>query len=162
MPIRTNQLPRLSAFDLARFFAKVNTRGPYECWPWRGAPDVYGYGRFSLRTKTVKAHRVMYALARGPIGEGKLVCHSCDNPICCNPAHLFLGTTKDNLADAARKGRVSRGEHAPKAKLLPRQVQEIRAKYAGGFLQDDLAAEYGVYQNAIHEIVTRKSWKHVP
>lgn len=84
-----------------RFWSKVDRRGPDECWPWLAAKSATRYGVFD---KT-RAHRVAYALTHGLIPEGRIVCHRCDNPPCCNPAHLWLGTPKDNTADMVAKGR---------------------------------------------------------
>jgi hypothetical protein len=96
----------------AAFWAKVDdSAGPDACWPWTGAlfrpgPRGYGmnYGRIKRNRRTLHAHRVAWELAHGPTGE-LFVLHKCDNPPCCNPAHLFLGTAADNMADKVRKGR---------------------------------------------------------
>jgi HNH endonuclease len=89
------------------------------------------------------------------------VCHRCDNPPCCNPSHLFLGSPKDNLDDMYRKGRQRNlvGEQRAFAKLTQTQVLEIRARYASGEKQRDLASEFNVRQPRISKIVTRKAWR---
>lgn len=79
--------------------------GPDSCWEYQAARSPRGYGTIGVMGKTRRAHRVAWELANGPIPEGLLVCHHCDNPPCCNPAHLFLGTDKDNVADMRAKGR---------------------------------------------------------
>lgn len=108
--------PILRGFDdektVARFWAMVDCRGPDECWPWLGALDDAGYGttKIGSRTdnsrKTILVHRAAYTIEKGPISPGMNVLHSCDFRPCCNPVHLFEGTQKNNMMDAAAKGRL--------------------------------------------------------
>jgi len=88
-----------------RFWAKVNKLGENECWPWMASKSQRGYGVFGFRGTIWKAHRVAYTMAIGEIPSGLLVCHKCDNPSCCNPAHLWAGTSSDNNRDRSIKGR---------------------------------------------------------
>lgn len=96
-----------------RFWSKVDRRGPDECWPWKGSRNPDGYGSFSYQGRQARAHRMAWMLANGAVPEaGKLICHSCDNPPCCNPAHLWPGTPSDNMKDCYAKGRAPRSAPA--------------------------------------------------
>ena len=146
----------------SRFWAKVDkSAGPERCWPWLGYRNKGGYGRHIVGW-TSYAHRVAYWFAVGPFDLNLDVLHECDRPACCNPDHLWLGTSADNLQDASSKGRTSRlrGEKSSNHKLTWRKVREIRRRYAadGGPSQHALAAEYDVTQVAIHHIVTKVTW----
>jgi hypothetical protein len=155
---------------LERFDEKVDKSGGLRaCWEWTGAKNPNGYGVFNT-TETDYAHRASWILHRGPIPEGKYVCHSCDNKGCVNPRHLFLGTQADNMADAGRKGKMNRdaeairrrqlGEGNSSAKLARTQVDEIRKRYAPGVIsQASLGREFGVSQTAVSHIILDKSWR---
>lgn len=92
-----------------RFWGFLPDQNGTECWPWQGGRNRQGYGRFKINGLDRLSHRMAYRLARGEIGDGLLVCHACDEPSCCNPSHLFLGTQRDNIIDAERKGRMKGG-----------------------------------------------------
>ncbi len=133
---------------------------PNGCWEFQGYCDAWGYGQISAGEPPHmrSAHRVMWEIVHGPIPESLKVLHSCDNPPCANPAHLFLGTHKDNMADMAVKGRSpsARGEENVNAKLTWEQVKAIR--------KDDrpypaIAADYGVTPRCICQIQLRQTWK---
>lgn len=88
-----------------KFWDHVDCQGEDECWCWTASRLPSGYGRVRFEKKSTYAHRVAWILTHGPIPEGMVVCHHCDNPPCCNPKHLFVGTQADNVHDRDRKGR---------------------------------------------------------
>jgi hypothetical protein len=136
-----------------------------ECWPWLAARGRRGYGSFTLGKKRRVATRVIYALVYGVEPGGLLVCHHCDNPPCCNPAHLFLGDAQANSLDMHRKnrGRSPRGRVHHASKLVESEVVEIRARRARGEKLTDLAAEFGVSKSRLSEITRHPeaAWSHV-
>lgn len=97
----------------------------------------------------------------GPIPQGIMICHRCDNTHCVRPEHLFAGTCKDNLEDAANKGRMSSGERNGRAKLTSEQVRQIHTKLRNGAIQAHLAKEYGVGKSIISYIANGNNWKHI-
>ena len=110
----------------------------------------------------LRAHRVAFSLVNGPIPPGKCICHSCDNPSCCNPDHLYLGSRADNNKDRVARGRQAWGERMPSAKLSAEQVHDIRSKYAEQHVsQRALGREYGVSHTVIWQIVHRAKWARV-
>ena len=143
-----------------RFWAKVAKSGPDECWEWNGNRNPRGYGSLTLGSRrdgtrrTVRAHRVSWELAYGAIPDGLCICHTCDNRACVNPAHLFLGTQADNVADCMRKGR----HHA---KLGADEVRAIRDASARGQSQYSVATEFGVGQAHVSRIVNGQRWASV-
>ena len=147
-----------------RFWPKVDKRGADDCWPWTASLGTRGYGQIGHKAGKPKgAHRVAYELAVGPIPTALFVLHTCDNPACCNPAHLFLGTQADNMADMLRKGRkvVLRGTEKKQARLDEDKVRQIRSLAAGGWLHADIAAAYGIHPTYVGVIAARKKWAHV-
>lgn len=100
---------KLSAKSIKRFWSKVDKRGDNECWEWKAGRDKDGYGQFSVGYVGTRAHRFSFLLHHGDIPRGMKVCHTCDNPPCANPKHLWLGTADDNNKDMKNKGRCATG-----------------------------------------------------
>jgi hypothetical protein len=143
-----------------RFWSRVDSSGA--CWLWTGGHSGDGYGAITVDGRTTGAHRYSYGLNVGPIPTGMYVMHTCDVPLCVNPAHLRLGTPSDNGADSARKARRPRGSKQHASKLTEGQVLDMRARYAaGGITQKQLAVDYGISHALVSFIVTRRIWKHI-
>ncbi len=144
----------------ARFWDKVNKSDG--CWEWTGCQRA-GYGRIwcSERKTKISAHRVSWELHYGIISDGLSVLHHCDNRLCVRPDHLFLGTLVDNNHDRDRKGRTSKGESRPGARLTVEDVRKIRELAAQGHRQNEIAALFAVSGSHISKVVTRKRWRHV-
>jgi len=128
------------------------------CWLWQGYRDAKGYGNFYIQGAGYRAHRVAYEMFEGKHPGALLVCHSCDNPSCVNPAHLFAGSAKDNTADMLAKGRGSFGETHGQAKLTTPKVREIRT---GGLSVYAAAKHYGVSRKCIRLVRARNTWRHI-
>jgi len=129
----------------ARFWAKVQKTDD-GCWMWMGGKDSSGYGTFYDGERTIGAHRYSYELHIGPIPDGMLCCHHCDRPACCNPAHFFLGTKKDNADDRDKKGRNInlRGEKHGRAKLTEAKIKEIFNDFDNGMKKQQIVDKHDV------------------
>lgn len=148
----------------ARFEAIAGERPTTGCWVWGGTKKTGGYGVMSHRGKHHSAHRLAYLIYKGVDPRDQHVCHTCDNPSCVNPAHLWLGTHQDNMADrkAKGRGRTPQGVEHWKAKLTEAQVKAIRAEGARGLKSfTALAHEFGVSRTTISNIIRRKMWDHI-
>ena len=157
----------LEYVDVSRFWSHVDVRGPRECWPWLAYKLPKGYGYFSVtkpKRRNLRSHRVAWAITNGSDPGVMDVLHSCDNPPCCNPAHLSLGNNSENMAQAYERGRkVSnlRGESSPHSKLTANQVIDIRMDLSNGRKIPDIAGEYGVSRWTIGLIARGKTWRSV-
>lgn len=172
-----------------RFWSRVDRNG--DCWLWTGSTVGRGYGKVGAFGKTYRANRLAWELTNGPIPDGLLVCHTCDNPACCRPEHLFLGTGIDNNQDAAAKGRTAKGERSRSVKYrdsLPRgnahysrntpeklargeqhgmskltrdQVAQIRGMVEQGEKYRSVGISFGVSKSCICSIIKGKTWAQV-
>lgn len=144
------------------YWGKVQKRGPDECWPWQGGL-VNGYGGGTFNGERYKVSRQILAEKLGrPLGEGMFALHTCDNPPCCNPSHLWEGTNADNMKDKTVKGRGSsvppmlKGEAHGKARLTEQDVRFIWANRHLG--QSALGRQLGVQRGVIDKIFTGRTW----
>lgn len=179
-----NTWHHLTPKRIEQFWASVDKSGGDEaCWNWKQAKT---YGEYYLGTHKERTHRLAYNLSTGQdIPAGMEVCHTCDNPACCNPAHLFIGTHSQNMRDRDKKKRGRKagstwrglvdepiatkkpatkkcGSNNGASKLTEQDVRDIRARYATREIsQRKLADEYGVHASLIGFIVRRKYWQHV-
>lgn len=160
--LRYNVKPKTrNTVDL--FWDKVDKKGPDECWNWQAGIAAKGrYGSFKLGKYNMLAHRAAYILTHGEIPEGESVLHRCDNPACVNPNHLFLGTQLENMKDRQAKNRQARGKTNGRSKVTDNDVSNIRAEARSGSNPAAIARAYGVSRDAVSDIISRKTWKHVP
>jgi hypothetical protein len=166
-------LPEHDTLNVALLLWRLSDKvaiAPSGCWEWSGSKNRDGYARTgSGSSRSELVHRVVYRLCVGMLEKGQEVCHHCDNPACIRPDHLFAGTHKANMRDAARKGRIkqrdSRGEKNPGVKLAAGSVLEIKRRCRGIEVEPgmiaDLAKEFGVCATSISNILRGKTWKHI-
>lgn len=139
----------------ARFWVNVSIAGPDDCWPWNATRQWSGYGRFYFNGRLDGSHRVAWILTHGPVHDGLFVLHRCDNPPCCNPNHLLVGSSADNSRDMTIRLR-----HGS-MKLSPTQVIEIRQRAATGETHRALARIFGVTKSTVSYAVNRHTWSHI-
>lgn len=147
------------------FRSRVGNYDASGCLIWAGHVNDSGYGTFTMHGNHdhIRAHRVAWELVHGPIPDGLCVLHHCDNRVCVNAEHLFLGTRADNIADMVCKGRQHKGETVRNSRLTEEDIRQIRWLYATGlFRQVDIAEMFDVQHTAICKIVRRDRWKHLP
>lgn len=176
----------------AGIWSTIRTGTMSECWEWAGSRVSTNYGQVKYNGRPWRAHRLIWTFVFGEIPAGMHICHHCDNPPCCNPFHLFLGTPGDNVRDAMRKGRLVKGETHPFYKNPPphiigdnnpsRRMPErlargerqgsavlkeldipiIRERRSNGEFFTTIAADYGVTPKTIENVVTKHTWAHIP
>ena len=145
------------AVRVTRFWALVDRRGPAECWPWRGDTS-HGYGVFYDGERIRPAHELALTYATGEKRLPELdTCHACDNPPCCNPAHLRFDTRRSNVADMVDRGRAA----TPGRKLTDEQIITNRERRASGAPQKTLSEQFGVSDGLISMIVRGIRWPNV-
>lgn len=147
------------------FWSKVDrSNGATSCWNWAARINEWGYGEVWYKGRHCKSHRVSWELMHGEIPDGLCVLHTCDNPACVNPNHLFLGTNLDNMRDKVSKNRQSRlnGENHPLHKLTKEQVLAIRQEYSKGDVSlKTLSKRYGIGISTAGGIVTYRAWREL-
>ncbi len=180
---KAGDLPRipityLDPMDVERFWKNVDSNhSKYECWPWKGYRNANNYGVLRINGRHLQATRLCFFIHRGAFDVRLDVMHSCDNPPCCNPHHLSLGTARNNMADCVTKGRIATGERhgsqthpecvlrgqlQPRSKISDADAIEIRRLASGGMKQKEIGKRFGIKQQAVSYIVLRRGWRHLP
>lgn len=143
---------------LQNFWKKVNKRSDNECWEWIGAKVRGGYGSSSIQKRLFQAHRLSWIIHNGEIPKGMLVCHTCDNPPCVNPSHLFLGTHLDNAKDRVLKNRQARGDHWGKELKYPFDlIIKIRTIYeTENISMHEISRRFNITYSHVNAILHRR------
>jgi len=149
MPVFTDEV-------INRLLSRVDIRSDAECWPWMGAKSGFGHGRVRVQGRLYSPHRLIYHIANGPLPaddgqhyHGPVVMHSCDNPACCNPKHLSVGTQKENAIDMSFKGRARSGPFQRKYEPTEEEVEQILTSKESG---NAIAARLGVHRHWVNRI----------
>lgn len=154
-------------FDLRthRYFASIKKafedkyiEHPNGCWYWMAAVRPDGYGAFNCRDATVQAYRASWRIYKGPLPDGLMLRHTCDERLCVNPNHLIPGTHADNMRDMVERNRQTFGEKNPQAFLTEEKVKAI---HADPRTQSEIAEAYGVTTSTVSTIKTGSTWKHL-
>lgn len=155
-------IPIFTPKEIERFWSKVSKGSQDSCWEWEASRNCDGRGRFWLQGSTFYAPRISYFLENNQDPGDFLICHSCNNPQCCNPSHLYAGEVLDNSKDSIKAGSQVRGESQGLSKLTEVDVLKIRELYqTGQWSQRALGKHFGVSQHPIKEAIHRRTWKHV-
>lgn len=161
--------------DAERFWKKVNKNGPTQphcpelgpCWQWTGSRRKTGHGHFEYGSREpgcyrgTCAHRFSYETHHGDVPAGHGVLHRCDNGACVNPEHLFTGTQKTNLQDAAKKKRTTHGEKNSHAVLTAEKVSQMRQQLSAGVPRKEIAVRFGIARSTANQILRGETWVHV-
>lgn len=168
--LKTNQSQKYCSDTVLSKVNKEPGQGPNgDCWEWDGRKDPAGYGLSTYQVDGTTpgkksprgAHRVVYELLVGPIPKGLILMHSCDNPPCCNPAHLSPGTQLDNIRDRVSKGRCAVGEKYPGISITSEQVANIKLYILAGFPFAVITDLFNISRTVVQNIARGNSWKHV-
>ena len=147
--------------ELLRFWGRVDIDISLDvCWEWKGRKNSDGYGEFDYNNTCTFAHRYSWMTLHGEIPKGMVICHKCDNPPCCNPNHLFMGTVQDNVRDRDAKGRQAdrHGKKNGRAVLDEEKVRAIKLLRKNGATYKELQQEFGVSNGCINHIVNGRHW----
>jgi hypothetical protein len=152
----------LSQVNFDRFFARIK-KSQNGCWEWSGVRWKNGYGRIMVNGKRRKAHRVSFLIHNGFLTKKQLVCHTCDNPCCVNPEHLFLGSVKDNSDDKISKMRHGIGSRNGRSVLSQDQVLMLRSMRVIDVIDSlkEIADRLSVSTVSVRNVIKRKTWKHI-
>lgn len=147
---------------LERIRQHTDVRGPDDCWPWLAKRNPRGYGETGDRGKYLRVTRVLLEQKIGrPLAREELALHSCSNPPCCNPAHLFVGDHQRNMDQRRAEGNYANGERHHAAKITADIVRSIRSRVGQGEPAMRLAREYDIAHSTVRRIVNRQVWTHV-
>ncbi len=153
----------LTSLEIKRFWGNVDICGPEDCWKWKRWKDARGYGVLRIRYKNYRAHRVAFTVTHGD--TEKIILHKCNNPRCCNPAHLSAGTHKENSQQAVRESRMLPpkvfGKQNGRSKLKEDDIRLIRQLRSDGVTCRELGDWFGVSGALVSGIATGKRWQQV-
>ena len=142
------------------FWNKVDVKSKQECWNWLGSLDRYGYGKVKIGDRVYISHRVAYSLGNGvefPSSD-QHVLHKCDNSMCCNPNHFFIGTHADNMKDMSRKGRRGKAKNFSH-KMNQQKADQLREDFASGLSKHALSRKYDICPKHVRDILSGTFWK---